>query len=104
MVRRTFDAFEAAFDELETECRAAATTTRRAPVRGIGRDYAPEQQVAVRAELAGPRGARGGVDVHGDGSAVAFTGRLRRRPVETRGESPYAALRRSLSGSTSVDP
>ncbi len=102
---RRFDAFDAAFDELEQECRAAAATTRRAPARGIARDYTPADQVAVRAELAGPGRARGGVDVRGDGSAAAFTGRVRRRPLEPRGgESPYAALRRALSGSTSVDP
>jgi hypothetical protein len=58
----------------------------------------PVQQVVGRIELSGPRGLRGGVDVRGDGSSEAFTGRVRRRLVEQRKrESAYDALRRALA-------
>ena len=57
----------------------------------------PVQQVVARLELAGPGRLRAGVDVRGNGSSEAFTGRLRRRLVEQRrGETAYDALRRAL--------
>jgi hypothetical protein len=58
----------------------------------------PVQIVVARLELSGPGRLRAGVDVRGDGSSEAFTGRLRRRVVQQRqGETPYDALRRELA-------
>jgi hypothetical protein len=64
--------------------------------------FAPAQQVLARLELAGPErwfpSVKAGIDIHGDGSAEAFRGRLRRVELEQRpGESAFAALRRALS-------
>ena len=70
--------------------------------RGV-RKFEPVQQVATRIEVRGP-GARGGLDVRGNGAAEAWVGGWRRRVVEQeKGETPYAALRRALgSGSASA--
>lgn len=53
----------------------------------------------ARLQLAGPNNVHAGLDVHGDGSLQAFTGRWRRRPLETRpSQSAGEALRRALTG------
>ena len=93
-------ALDAALAALERRARDARA--RRPPPGGRRapslRKFEPVQQVVGRVELAGPRRLRAGVDVRGDGSAEAFTGRVRRRLVAQRtGESPYDALRRELA-------
>jgi hypothetical protein len=97
--RERFDSLDAALVALEDRLDELSRPSRRGEERGLSRGYAPVQQVAVRGEIAGPGRLRGGVDVRGDGSAEAYTGRLRRRLVERRaGETAYDALRRALSG------
>ena len=84
---------------LEAEGRELAAGAHARPQGGtLIRRLDPVQIVVARLELSGPRGLRAGVDVRGDGSSEAFTGRMRRRVVEQRGdESPYDALRRALT-------
>jgi hypothetical protein len=79
---------------------ARVGTPRRADTRRVlGREYDAVAQVAGRFELRGPGGVRAGVDVRGDGSAEAYTGRVRKQLVEQRaGETAAQALRRALQG------
>ena len=82
-------ALEARLDEL-------GPRERRGTERALARELEPVKQVAVRGEIAGP-GVRGGVDVRGDGSLEAYTGRWRRTLIAPEpGETAYDALRRAL--------
>jgi hypothetical protein len=91
-----FDDLAAALTALE---RQGHVLQGRADADAVGgslmRRYQPADQVTARLEVSGQRRLRVGVDVRGDGSAVPFTGRLIRKPVERRaGETAYDALRR----------
>jgi hypothetical protein len=96
----SFDSLDDALSSLESRAADLASSADAQPFGGgFFKEIEPVQQVVARLELSGPRRRRAGVDVRGDGSAEAYTGRVRREVVEqTDGESPYAALRRVLRG------
>jgi hypothetical protein len=93
------DNLAAALSVVERHGRRLETGASAAAEGGtLIRRYEPVQQVVGRVELRGPGRVRAGIDVRGDGSAEAFTGRVRRRLVTQReGETPYDALRRELA-------
>jgi hypothetical protein len=94
--RERFASLTEALAALEARLDALAPGERRDRERALSRELAPVEQVALRGEIAGP-GVRGGVDVRGDGSAEAFTGRWRRVLVEREpGETACDALRRVM--------
>ncbi|HVC84187.1 MAG TPA: hypothetical protein VNC12_02945 [Solirubrobacteraceae bacterium] len=100
--REHLETLEAALDALARRLVALAPEASRQELQFMRRRIEPQRQVAARIEIAGPRGrrgtVRGGVDLRGDGSAEAFTGRVRRTVVECRrGESAADALRRVLA-------
>ena len=88
----------AALDAVERIGRELSNGAGASPAGGtLIRRIEPVKQVVGRIEVSGPGRLRAGVDVRGDGSSEAFTGRLRRTLVEQhRSESPYDALRREL--------
>jgi hypothetical protein len=97
--RDRFETLGEALDELEAWLDRLAASERRGTEHALVREFSAVQQVAARGEVAGPGGMRGGVDLRGDGSTEAYTGRWRRRLVERRsGETAYDALRRELAG------
>ncbi|HEY8581881.1 MAG TPA: hypothetical protein VIL49_03010 [Capillimicrobium sp.] len=92
---------DAALDAL-AGAAGEAGDVRRGATKAFVRDIQPGAQVPVRLEVSGPQRllarVRGGVDLRGDGSAQAWTGRLSKQVVEpVGGESAVDALRRALS-------
>ena len=95
--RERFAALDDALAALEARLDDLVPGARRHTEHALVREIDPVQQVALRGEIAGP-GVRGGVDVRGDGSLEAYTGRWRRVLVERQpGETAYDALRRALA-------
>lgn len=101
VARLRFDTLGKAIDALDERLAALAGRSQREAIDLPTRSFEPIAQVVARAELSGPQRllprVRAGVDVRGDGSAEAWTGRTSRQVVEQAdGESPVAALRRVL--------
>jgi hypothetical protein len=96
--KRQYRGLDEALSDLEREGRELeAGADGRAHGGGLMRRLEPVQIVVARLELSGPGRLRAGIDVRGDGSSEAFTGRIRRHVVRQRdGESAYDALRREL--------
>jgi uncharacterized protein YlxW (UPF0749 family) len=95
--KERYEDLAAAIDALrEQGDELSRTADTRATGGRLMRKFEPVQQVVGRVEVKGP-GVRCGVDIRGDGSAEAFTGRLGRTLVHQQpGESPYEALAREL--------
>jgi hypothetical protein len=88
-----------AIAELRISLVAMAAEVTNEPTSGVFRDYEPIEVVIARGELRGPGGVRAGIDVRGDASAEAWTGRISKHVVEQQpGEDAYQALERVLSG------
>jgi hypothetical protein len=96
--KQRHELLDAALAELEHIAGELAAGASARPAGGtLIRRMQPVDQVVGRIELSGPGRLRAGVDVRGDGSSEAFTGRLRRTLVEQHGrESACDALRRTL--------
>jgi len=101
VARKRYETLGETVQAMEHELDELAPATRRRAIQVVGKSFDAARQVAVRAEISGPggwpSGARGGVDMRGDGSTEAYTGRLRRKLVQLRsGETPYEGLSRAL--------
>lgn len=101
--RDSYPTLEEALDALEARAHELSHNARRDPLDVRYRRYEPNQQVAARLELSGPQrllaSVHAGIDVRGDGSTTAYTGRVRRQELPAKGRrDAVAALRRELRG------
>ncbi len=103
VVREKVDGVDAAVAWIEAAARDAAGGPRLDAIDLRARRFEPEDQIAARAELAGPQrwrpDVRAGLDVRGDGSVRAWTATAPPAAPSSspaQGEDAYAALRRAL--------
>jgi hypothetical protein len=78
----------ATLDEAIADARRRVEEVRREdrlPPISFIRDFSSDQRVAARIEISGPgliRAPEGGIDVMGDGAAIAYTGAVRKEQIE----------------------
>ena len=82
--RSQHESLAAAADALAAALATLEPDSERDEINFFARRIEPAEQVVARLELSGPRGQHGGVDLRGDGSEEAFSGRWRRRVIERR--------------------
>jgi hypothetical protein len=82
--REKFDSLDEAIGDARRRVDEIGREDRLPPISFI-RDFSPDQRVAARIEISGPgliRSPEGGIDVMGDGTAIAYTGTVRKEPIE----------------------
>jgi hypothetical protein len=100
--RTQFTDLEKALGALDRRLSELEPTAHREDVHLLKRKIDASRLVPVRVELAGPQRFRptfrGGIDLRGDGSMEAFTGRSRRTLIaQGKRESPLQAFRRAAT-------
>ena len=97
--REKFDSLDEAIDE----ARGRVEEIRREgglPTITAFRKHTSDQRVEARIEISGPgflRSREGGIDVMGDGHAIAYTGAIRKEPIEADSlDDSLDSLRRRL--------
>ena len=93
----------ATLDEAIDEARQQVEEFRREgglPAISAFREHTPDQRVHARIEISGPgliRHPEGGIDVMGDGHAIAYTGAIRKDTIEAGNlDQAFEHLRASL--------
>jgi len=100
LIERTrFAELNLALRALDRRLAELEPTAHREDVQFFKRKIAASRLVSVRFEISGPRrilpAFRGGIDLRGDGSTEAFTGRSRRTLIaQGKRETATQALRR----------
>lgn len=97
--RERFDSL----DDAIAEARRRVEVVRREgrlPAISLFRRHTPDQRVHARIEISGPglfRAPEGGIDVMGDGTAIAYNGAIRKETIEADSlDEAFERLRQAL--------
>jgi hypothetical protein len=99
--REKFDSLDGAIDEARRRVEEIRREDRL-PEITLFRRHTPDQRVNARIEVTGPglvRSPEGGIDVMGDGQAIAYTGTIRKETIEADSlDEAYEQLASALGG------
>jgi hypothetical protein len=97
--REKFDSLDEAIDEARRRVDDVRREDRLPPIE-VFRKHAPGQRVNARIEISSPgliRSREGGIDVMGDGHAIAYTGAVRKETIDADGlDDAFERLRSAL--------
>jgi len=97
--REKFDSLDEAIGEAR-RCVEEVQQEDRLPHISMLREFTPEEQVNARIEISGPglfRAPEGGIDVMGDGKAIAYSGAIRKETIQADSlEEAFDRLRSAL--------
>jgi hypothetical protein len=97
--REKFASLEEAIDDSRRRIDEIRREDRLPHISFI-REFSPDQRVAARIEISGPgliRAPERGIDVMGDGHAIAYTGTIRKRQIQADSlDHAFELLREAL--------
>jgi hypothetical protein len=99
--REKFGSLDEALDDVRRRVDEVRREERAQTIHFI-REFTPDKQVNARFEVSGPgllRPPEGGIDVMGDGNAIAYTGAIRKEPIDADSlDEALERLRAALAG------
>ena len=97
--REKFDSLDEALDQARRRVDDIRRDDRLPPIT-VFRKHTPGQRVNARIEVSGPgilRSPEGGIDVMGDGHAIAYTGAVRKETIDADSlDQAFERLREAL--------
>jgi hypothetical protein len=98
--REKFDSLDEAIADTRRRVEEIQREDRLPPISML-RDFTPDEQVQARIEISGPglfRSPEGGIDVMGDGTAIAYSGSIRKERLDADSlDDAFERLRDALA-------
>jgi len=99
--RERFDSLDEAIADARRRVDEIRREDRLPPISML-REFSPAERVQARIEISGPgliRAPEGGIDVMGDGQAIAYTGAIRKDRIEVDSlDEAFQRLGEALGG------